>query len=194
VSGRLKTNREVQRKSIHLATTIIPLAYISIIPQKEHIFLICLILSIGFLLADILRMFWKTAEKYFKMIFSALLRENELKSDLTGATYLFIGMTLAAFLFPKEIAVLVMLFLSIADPSAAITGKLAPIKKIFNKSIGGFLGFLFCAIIIVIIVSGFSFIGLIVAFAAAIVELLPLKINDNLTIPVVTGYLYLFLK
>jgi glycerol-3-phosphate acyltransferase PlsY len=194
VSDQLNIGREIQRKSIHFATTLIPLAYSSIIPKKEHIFLICVFISIGFLAADLLRLYWKTAEKYFLMIFSALLREDELKNSLTGATYLFVGMTLAVFLFPKDIAIAVMLFLSIADPCAAIVGKSIPIKKIFKKSIGGFLGFLICASVIVTIVLGFSYTGLIVALAAAMVELIPLRLNDNLTIPVVSGYLLIFLK
>ena len=194
MSDRLNIGREIQRKSIHLATTLIPLAYISIIPKKEHIFLICVFMSIGFLIADLMRLYWKTAEKYFLKIFSVLLREEELNNNLTGATYLFIGMTLAVILFPKTIAISVMLFLTISDPSAAIIGKIVPIKKIFNKSIGGFLGFLICAIIIVIIAFGFTLTGLLVALAASIVELMPIKLNDNLTIPIVSGYLFLFLK
>ncbi|MEJ2542926.1 MAG: hypothetical protein P8Y99_02560 [Calditrichaceae bacterium] len=194
MSDQLNIGKEIQRKSIHIATTLIPLAYISTIPKKEHIFLICVFMSIGFLVVDLMRLYWKTAEKYFLKIFSVLLREQELNNNLTGATYLFIGMTLAVLLFPKTIAITVMLFLTIADPSAAIIGKIVPIKKIFNKSVGGFLGFLICAMIIVIIAFNFTITGLIVAFAAALVELIPMKLNDNLTIPVVSGYLFLFLK
>ena len=123
-----------------------------------------------------------------------MLREREIKDQLTGATYLFIGMTLAVFLFPKEIAIPVMLLLTIADPVAAIAGKAMPIKKIYGKSVGGFLGFLLCALIIVTIAFGFNYIGWIVALLAAIVELIPLKINDNLTIPVISGYLFILLK
>ena len=194
MSDRLNLGREIQRKSIHLATTLIPLAYVSIIPKKEHVFLICVLLSIGFLTADLLRMYWKTAEKYFLKTFSVLLRENELENNLTGATYLFIGMTLSVFFFPKTIAVVVMLFLTLADPIAAIAGKMLPIMRISSKSIGGFLGFFICALIIVTIAFGFNLSGLIIALATAIVELIPIKINDNLTIPIVSGYLIIFLK
>ena len=194
MSDNLDIRNEIQRKSIHLLTTAIPLLYISILPNKEHIFLVCVFTAIGFLSADLLRIYWKTAEKYFLKIFSVLLREREIKDQLTGATYLFIGMTLAVFLFPKEIAIPVMLLLTIADPVAAIAGKAMPIKKIYGKSVGGFLGFLLCALIIVTIAFGFNYIGWIVALLAAIVELIPLKINDNLTIPVISGYLFILLK
>ena len=177
-----------------MATTLIPIAYLCIIPKKEHIFIVCVSMSIGFLIADLLRMYWKTAGKYFFKIFSVLLREDELKNNLTGATYLFIGMTMAVFLFPKTIAVAVMLFLTVADPFAAVFGKMVPIRKIFNKSIGGFLAFLFCAVLIVTVVFGFTYSGLIVALVAALVEMIPIHINDNLTIPVVSGYLLILFK
>ncbi len=191
---RLSIGKEIQRKSIHLITTLIPLAYIYIIPKKEHIFLFCVFMATGFLSADLLRMYWKKAEKYFFKIFSSLLREREFKNQLTGATYLFIGLTLSVVLFRKEIAIPVMLFLTIADPIAAIAGKLIPVKEIFRKSLGGFLGFLICAIIIVTMAFGFTYFGLIVATITALVEIIPLKINDNLTIPVISGYLLILLK
>lgn len=191
---RLSVRKEIQRKSIHLATTFIPIAYIYIIPKKEPIFLICVFMAIGFLSADLLRMHCKTAENFFFKIFSSLLREQEFKNQLTGATYLFIGLTLAVFLFRKEIAIPVMLFLTIADPIAAIAGKTIPVKQIFAKSLGGFLGFLICALIIVTLAFGFTYFGLIVAVIAAVVELIPSKINDNLTIPVISGYLLILLK
>lgn len=194
MSDRLSIGKEIQRKSIHLATTLIPLAYIYIIPKKEHIFIFCVFMAIGFLSADLLRMYWKTAEKYFLKLFSNLLREEELKNQLTGATYLFIGLILTVFLFRKEIAIPVMLFLTIADPVAAIVGKAMPVKKIFRKSVGGFLGFLLCALIIVNMVFGFTYFGLIVAVVTATIEMIPLKINDNLTIPVISGYLLILLK
>lgn len=194
MSDQLAVGREIHRKAIHLVTTIIPLAYISILPKKEHIFIVCVSMTIGFLSADLLRIFSKTAERYFLKIFSMLLREGEINHQLTGATYLFIGLTLAVFLFPKEIAIVVMMFLTIADPVAAITGKTFPVKKIFNKSVGGFLAFFLCAVIIISIQSGFTFIGLIVAIIAAVVELLPVRINDNITIPVVSGYMFILLR
>ena len=194
MGDRLNISNEMKRKLIHLSTTLIPLLYISIIPNKEHIFLICVLLSIGFLLVDLLRMFSRITERYFLRIFSSLLREDEIDRQLTGATYLFIGLTLAVFLFPRDIAVIVMMFLSIADPDAAIFGKTLPMKTIFNKILGGFFAFLFCATIIVTTVNGISLIGLIVAFIAAIVELLPLKINDNISIPVISGYMFIFLR
>ena len=190
----LNIGREIQRKVIHLVTTVIPLAYISVLPRKEHIFLICVFMSIGFLTVDLLRLYWKTAEKYFLKLFSILLREKETENQLTGATYLFIGMTLTVLLFPKEIAVCVLMFLTIADPIAAIAGKTLPIKKIFNKSLGGTLGFLITAVMIAGAINGLTPLTFIVASSAAIVELIPLGVNDNLSIPVISGYVFLILR
>lgn len=194
MSDQLAIGREIQRKLIHLLTSAIPLAYISIIPIKEHIFFICVILAIGFLSVDLLRMFSLDVRRYFLTIFASLLREDEINRRLTGATYLFIGLTLAVILFPKEIAIPVMLFLTLADPCAAIIGKKYPIKKIFDKSLGGFLAFAGCAVIIVFVFMGYGLLHVLIALCAAIVEILPVKIDDNLSIPVISGYLFILIK
>jgi phytol kinase len=194
LGDRLDISEEIRRKIIHILTSLIPLAYITIIPSKEHIFTICVIMSIGFLTVDLLRMYLPAVKKPFLQIFEVLLREGEINNHLTGATYLFIGFSIAVFLFPREIAVPVMLYLSIADPCAAVIGKLWPVKKLFGKSLGGFTAFFISAAIITGFFSGYDYESFIIAFCTAAVEMLPLKINDNLTIPVFSGYLFMILK
>jgi len=192
VQDRLDLSREVQRKSLHILTSIIPLAYYFYEPvTREQIIVLCVFLTSGFLFVDLLRFFSGVIRSYFFRIFSRLLRHPEFNRNLTGATYLFIGLSLAVILFPREVAVPAMLFITLADPFAALAGKTMPLKIIGTKSVGGFVAFFLVATVCVLVVTEFGLPGVVVAFIAAVVEFMPLKLNDNVTIPLVAGYSFL---
>jgi len=193
LSDRLNLRLEIQRKAIHMAASVIPLAYLSGVPEQVILYML-LFLSVGFLAADLLRMKFALAEKYFLIVFSALLREKELKKQITGATFLLWGMTAAVFLFPKEAAVPAMLFISLADPAAAIAGKAFGKEAFYGKTIEGLLGFYLTASAVVLIFTDYSWAGLLIALASAVLEFLPLGINDNFLIPVVSGYLFMVFR
>ena len=188
-SDQLTLNREVQRKLIHIFFSVIPIGYW--LGWDRNIILgLCLFLAVGFLVADILRIKFALARRYFVFIFSKLLREDELEKDLTGATYLFWGMSATVFLFFKEAAVPALLFVTFADPVAAIVGKRFGKHRVFNKTVEGFEGFFLTAVLIVVAFSPFGFWGFVIALLAALLELFPLKLNDNLIIPIVSGFLF----
>ncbi|MFL3008906.1 MAG: hypothetical protein ACJZ14_05965 [Candidatus Neomarinimicrobiota bacterium] len=55
-----------------------------------------------------------------------MLRKNELKGSITGATWLIIGNLITVYLYPINIAVPALIFLSIGDSFAALFGKKIP--------------------------------------------------------------------
>ena len=186
----LNLKEEFLRKSIHIITSIIPLIYFWGF-EKRLVLIISIILSVGFLTVDILRMNFDLARKYFLLIFSKLLRENEVKRRLTGATYLFIGMTGTFLLFNKEVAVPAVLLLTLADPAAAIVGKYFGNEPLLgSKTWQGSLAFLGTGILIVVFFSKFALVGFGIALATTILELLPLPVNDNILIPAFAGILF----
>jgi len=168
---------------------LIPLTYLWAL-NKEQILILSVIITICFITADILRMNFTLAEKYFLTICSKLLRQNEIRKGLTGASYLFIGMTITILIFDKQAAVPAMLFLCVADPMAAIFGKNFGKIKIYNKTLAGFLAFSITASVIVISITDYGLTGMGIALLTAAVELLPIGINDNLVIPLVSGTLF----
>lgn len=192
MSDRLALQQEIRRKLIHLATSIIPMAYYFGLPRKYILFL-SFLLAAGFLSADLLRLNFTLARKYFLRIFSSLLRVAEVDQRLTGATYLFLGMAATFLLFPKDAAMPAVLFMTLADPMAAIVGNRLGSEEYFGKTIEGALGFYLTASAIILVFTDYSWLGLGVAFVAALIEFLPIGINDNLTIPVATGYLLMVL-
>lgn len=182
----LSLSAEIRRKTIHLVTSVIPLLYFFYL-NREQILVICIILTIGFLTADLLRMVSSLANSYFMRVFSSLLRSSEKEKQLTGATILFAALTLSVLVFPVPIAVTAMLLLTLADPVAAIVGKYWGKKSVFNKTLEGTLGFFMTALFIVLLVNGIKWQALPVAAIAAIVELIPLPVNDNLSVPLISG-------
>ena len=184
----LSLGREAQRKIIHISSALIPLAYYWGAP-KSVILSLSAFLAGGFLLADLLRLNFALARKYFLAVFSVLLRADEKKNKLTGATYLFLGMVLSVLLFPPKAAISAMFFATLADPAAALIGKRYGTDLFFDKTIEGALAFYLTAAAVILIFTHYSWLGLGVALLCALIEFLPIPLNDNLTIPLVGGYL-----
>lgn len=185
----LQLKSEILRKSIHIATSVIPLLYFFNI-DKQFVLIICTLLATGFLIADILRINFNLARKYFLRIFSALLREDEAEKRLTGATFLFLGMTITLFLFKKEAAVPAVLFLTLADPAAAIAGKVSIGKPLIaGKTWQGSFAFFCIGLVVLVMTLGLTWVSLVILGITVLIELIPIGINDNILIPVVSGAL-----
>jgi len=110
------------------------------------------------------------------------------RTEITGLTYGFLAATIAVFAFDKEIVVLALIFLAIGDPVAASIGRRDPRFRVFGKSLIGTFAFAVTAAAAGSIASLHPEITLqwwLVAGAttAAIAELLPLPIDDNITVP-----------
>ena len=118
-----------------------------------------------------------------------MLRLHEREGKYTGATWLFIGSTLTIAIFPKEIAVISLIYLSIGDAVASLVGRKYGKMKFYDKTIEGSLAGLFVCLLsgylvqlslpLVVVFSG--------AFAAMFIESLPISIDDNLSVPLFAG-------
>jgi phytol kinase len=183
--------REIGRKGIHLSCTVFPLLYLFWMRKEQIIVLSCLITG-GFITSEILRFKSVWVKNLFKQIFTSLLREGEKENAITGATYLFMGMTIAFIIFSKTIAVASILILTVADSLAAIIGKYFGNKRFLHKTWLGSLTFYGCtAAILVIILPELSYWTLLLAFPITILEAWELPINDNIMIPLLSGVLLL---
>ena len=118
-----------------------------------------------------------------------MLRIHEIDGKFTGATWVFIGSTLTISIFPKEIAVISLVYMSLGDATAGLVGKNFGKTKFYNKTIEGSI-----AGLIVCLLSGYFVhltLPLVVvfsgAFAAMFIELMPISIDDNLSIPLFGG-------
>jgi dolichol kinase len=99
---------------------------------------------------------------------------------------------LTLFLYRTELATLAICFLAFGDVAATTIGERYGKTKIGNKSLEGSIAFVVAAVLAGFLLSlvGISIVYWLIlagAIIAAGVELLPLPINDNLVIPLVTG-------
>jgi dolichol kinase len=123
--------------------------------------------------------------------FGSFIRRSE-EQRLTGTPPYVLGIGLSLFLYPTEIATYAICFLAIGDVSATTIGERYGKTRIGNKSLEGTAAFIVVALGVGSIL---SFIGvnlpplvmILGALIAAGVELLPLPLNDNLVIPIVSG-------
>ena len=119
---------------------------------------------------------------------SVLMREREISQPWTS-TYVVIAGLLVVWLFEKEVAALSLCFLAVGDPAAGIIGERFGRCRFWGKSLeGAAVCFISCLIIGLILVTTVFTISIPVvlagSFCAAVVEFLPLRLNDNFTIPV----------
>ena len=186
---------EISRKFLHLFSSIIPLSYLWIFKEKSLVLDLLLILSFFSILIEFFRFKIELINNIFKKFFNFMLRKNELKGSITGATWLIIGNLITVYLYPINIAVPALIFLSIGDSFAALFGKKIPKLKIGSKSIIGTLAGIFSSLPIALLVNQAlpTHVLVIGAVTAMLVELLPLPLNDNLTIPILSGFIMIII-
>jgi dolichol kinase len=178
---------ELARKGIHLCSLLIPLAYYIFNPD-----FIIIGLFIAFVISsavDLLRFFGNhTVKKYLGLTIGFLLRPREQKSFSGSTTILFAALLVYLF-FELRVAAAAMVIVVVGDTAAAFIGRLiGRIRLINHKSLEGTLAFVVFSLAALTAVPGLSFqIGLVGALVGAVFELLPIPIDDNITVPLVAG-------
>ena len=144
-------------------------------------------------MVDLLRHFHPGLASLFrKHFFGRVLREAE-KPTLMGSTYFLFSSILTILLFPKPIAIASLLILILSDTAAALVGKGFGRIPVFGKTLEGSMAFFFSSLLIVWIYPGLGRLsGSFAALGAALIEALPIPLDDNLTIPLVAGAIMFF--
>lgn len=137
------------------------------------------------------------AQRFLPMTRFIMRAEEQLKESAM-VPYAF-AVLLTIITFPKPIALVAIYTLAIADPLSAIIGiKYGKRKVVSHKSLEGSAAFFLSTIIISLVVLGaysggvsgiVALISLLIAFLASAFEMLPLKLDDNLTIPLFTAFM-----
>lgn len=186
-------NFEIQRKTFHLLSLVIPLLYLFL--SKMTITVLLALLMIGVLIIDITRHYDLRVRSYTDKFFGKLMRPEESSGSfrLSGSSFMAVGFFVTALFFSKGLAISSWLILIISDSLAAVVGTKIG-KPLWNgKSLEGSIAFLVSAIFISMLV--YFFIGYNTSFMVLILSSLivtvcefyskQISINDNLLIPVV---------
>jgi dolichol kinase len=155
--------------------------------------------TVIFLLIDFMRLRVTSLKGVFIVLFGSLLRRKEFTS-LTGGSYLMLAAVVCMLVFGagpggrvSGVFIAAISFLALGDTAAAIVGLSFGRIKIFRKSLEGTLaGLVVCIGVawVVSILPGLDFpigIGILGAVSASIVEALPIDVNDNVVIPLLSG-------
>ena len=179
-----------RRRVFHLvaasATTLLAL----VIPQPAYLTLI----GGGALLAlalDSARPRVPALNRLFIRIFGPMLKPAEV-TEISGATWFLIAAFFAFYFYGAAVAVPALLFIAVGDPVAALVGGRSPGPRWRGKSPVGGLGFIAAALgawaaLSALGPGGWSWGIVIGVIVAAAVELAPIPLDDNLTVPLIAG-------
>lgn len=146
-----------------------------------------------FFITDVVRILHKRVGRFFlhDIRRSITIYKDKEQVRISSMTLFLLGCFLSFLLFERTIAFCTMVFLIFGDLSAKMLGLAYGKHKLFNKTLEGSLAHLLACLVLgyilhlfVYMPTSLIFVG---AFVATIVEVLPFNIDDNLSVPVITG-------
>ena len=186
---------EIGRKIIHITILIVLAAYFliqdsligagstaTLAKQVALLFLVALLII--FLVLEYLRL-----ELGWKMpFFSQFIRPKE-QNRMYGVIYFLSATIISLAVFDYKIALAALLMTTFGDMIAALVGKRYGTTLIYrNKTWAGFLAELGTNLIVGFIILDSIYVILGMAFVATIVETLVDELDDNLLIPIFSGF------
>ncbi len=129
--------------------------------------------------------------RLFMGIFAPILKPAEVAA-ISGATWFLIAAFFTFYFYGPQVAVPALMFVAVGDPAAALVGTRFPGPRFWGKSPGGGAGFIAAALAAWAILSalglgGWSWAIVAGVVVAAAVELAPIPLDDNLTVPLIGG-------
>ena len=180
----------VGRRIFHLfaasSSTLLSLA----IPEHPYMLLLAAA-ALFSLTLDVSRPRINQLNRLYLSIFRPILKQSE-STEITGATWFLIAAFFTFYFYGPAVALPALLFVAVGDPAAALVGARSPGPRLWGKSPSGGLAFIAAALTIWALLSALGFGQwswpiIIAASVAALVELAPLPIDDNLTVPLLSG-------
>ncbi|MBI2134947.1 CTP--2,3-di-O-geranylgeranyl-sn-glycero-1-phosphate cytidyltransferase [Candidatus Woesearchaeota archaeon] len=181
---------EIGRKIIHIIILIVLVLFFTIKNQAGQqaalLFLVGLLLI--FLILEYLRL-----DLNFKLpFFHQFIRPKE-QYRVYGVIFFLCSTIIAFAVFDTAIALAALLMTTFGDMAAAIAGKKYGTAILFkNKTVVGFASELVTNLIVAVLISLLFainiYILIIMAFVATITETMVDELDDNLIVPVVSGF------
>ena len=186
MTGGAARGVEPARKLIHLLSSLIPLGYLWLSLTRRDALALLAILASPFLAAEILRPYVPSLNRAFSACFGWAMRGTE-QGRRTGAFYAVIGALCTILLFDKPVACAALLILAFGDTAASVVGRVvAGPRLVGEKTLSGSLA-MFATGSLVALPFFPPALAIGGTLAATIVELLPLPVDDNLSVPLAAG-------
>jgi dolichol kinase len=178
---------EILRKSVHLVSILIVLIYEFF--GKEAVLWVFMLFLVTVLFLDYFRL-----EHGMKIPFFYIMYREHEADRLGGHIFFSLGAISVIALFSREIAYAAILMTTFGDMAAALIGKFYGKRRVFqklfknDKSIEGSASEFIIDFLIGLLILGNPIVSLVMAFLATLTETAVNKIDDNLIVPVFTGF------
>jgi len=160
--------------------------------HQRAVYLLGLVTCLLYLIEQI-RISYPESAKKLKIINKYFLRGEEYLKESSAIPYA-VALLLTIITFPQPVALVAIYTLAMGDPLSAIIGiRFGKHHIVKHKSIEGSIAFFiscfFCCFVVLLATFGYDYAGkilgvsFVLAFFASLFEMLPLKLDDNLTIP-----------
>lgn len=188
---------EFRRKAIHLFALTIPIGYF-LLPRTPSLLILSPFVA-GAIMIDIVRLRKLPLHDFLIRLLGPVLRDHE-EEDFAGASYILSASFLTILLFHKSAAIAAISFIILGDIAAALIGRRFGKTKIpwsltkvissgnNRKSLEGSLSCLLMCLVVAMVVPQLPlWIGIIGAVTATVAEGVSLPINDNFSVPLLSG-------
>lgn len=191
------TRKDLQlpRRLFHMGSGItVAFIYNFLLTHQQAVSILGTIACVVYILEQV-RINYPEFAGNFEQYSKYLLRAEEQLKESAGIPFV-MGLLLTILSFPKPIAVVAILTLAVADPLSALIGiRFGRIRVVAHKSLEGSAAFFFgCFLSTTLVFLGYApttgtALGLafFVAFTVSVFEMVPIRLDDNLTIPLFTA-------
>jgi dolichol kinase len=192
-----RKNLQFARRLFHMANgvTIATLYWLSF-THAQAIHTLGTFACLLYLMEQIRINYPEQAQKLMPLMKFIMRAEEQLKESAM-VPYAF-AVLLTIITFPKPLALIAIYTLAISDPLSAIIGiQYGKRRVVPHKSIEGSLAFFFSSLIITLFVLSLTIgglspsvviVSLVMSLGVSIFEMLPIKLDDNLTIPLFSAF------
>ncbi len=188
--GQITFGQEILRKTTHMFALVLPGGYYFLELNRAELLVYLIPSTILVIILDISRLRgWQLWFKVLKPVVGRMVRSHEAAGDFTGATYILITFCFVVAVFDKPVAIAALAFIIVGDTFAALVGRRWGKHRFFNgKSIEGSIACLIGTLIVAIFTPNLIVpVAVTGAVVAAFVEALPLGIDDNVSVPLLSG-------
>lgn len=190
----LKSTTDKMKKEISWRLYLRPLAVLLIInylhADKRDTLVLIGVIVLFFLILDLMRLFSKKINVFFFDKIKSLYKSKEYKRFSSITIFLFAGF-LAVLLFDQPVAILAVSYLIFGDFFSKFFGLHFGRRRIFDKTFQGSLAHLNACLLAGYVLLHFislpEYIYLTGAFVATLAECLPLGVDDNFSVALLSG-------
>lgn len=177
--------REAGRKAIHIFALVMPIGLWLVPVQIARWVLFCFFLLLASI--DIARWGDTPLSRFLRGQLDSVLRPHE-RRRFSGGTYILAAGALCSLLFAKPVAVAVLICIIVGDTAAVFVGRSIGRIHFGHKTLEGSLAFFLSSLICILWIPTLTFeVKLLGAAVAAVVEALPIPMDDNITVPLIAG-------